>query len=85
MTRLINTTAPSSPKISMKIWSTGCPTELSIVVPKSWMEKRKLRMTKNPKRAEKPTELITPIGADQEALRVSSDRWADASNPVSVY
>lgn len=42
-------------------------------------------MTKNPKRDEKPTEEITPIGADQEALRVSSERWAEASKPVSVY
>jgi len=42
-------------------------------------------MTKNPKRALKPTEDITPMGADQDALRVSSERWADASKPVSVY
>lgn len=41
--------------------------------------------TKKPKREENPTEETTPIGADQDAFRVSSDRWADASKPVSVY
>ena len=49
------------------------------------MEKRKERITKKPKREEKPTEEMTPIGADQEALRVSSERCAEASKPVSVY
>jgi len=52
---------------------------------KFWMLNRKLRMTKNPKRALKPTEDMTPMGADQDALRVSSERWAEASKPVSVY
>jgi hypothetical protein len=42
-------------------------------------------MTKNPNKAEKPTELMTPIGADQDAFLVSSDRCADASKPVNVY
>jgi hypothetical protein len=42
-------------------------------------------MTNKPKRALKPTELITPMGALQEALCVSSERWAEASKPVSVY
>ena len=41
--------------------------------------------TKKPKMAEKPTEVRTPRGALQEALRVSSDRWAEASKPVMVY
>lgn len=49
------------------------------------MEKRKDRITKKPKRAEKPTEVITPIGALQDAFRVSSDRCAEASKPVRVY
>jgi hypothetical protein len=49
------------------------------------MEKRKERMTKNPNKAEKPTDEMTPRGALQEAFRVSSDKCADASNPVSVY
>ncbi len=49
------------------------------------MEKSRERRTKNPKSAEKPTEETTPMGADQEALRVSSLRWAEASKPVRVY
>jgi hypothetical protein len=52
---------------------------------KSWMLKRKLRSTKKPNSALKPTELTTPMGALQEAFRVSSERCADASKPVSVY
>jgi hypothetical protein len=74
MIRHMRTTAPSSPKTSTKICSTGCAKELPTVFSKSWMLKRKLRMTKRPKRAENPTELMTPIGALQEALRVSSER-----------
>ena len=31
------------------------------------------------------TDEMTPMGADHEAFRVSSDRCAEASNPVSVY
>jgi len=49
------------------------------------MENRKARMTKKPKNAEKPTELMTPIGALHDAFRVSSDRCAEASKPVMVY
>lgn len=41
--------------------------------------------TKKPKREEKPTDETTPMGADQEAFLVSSERWAEASKPVSVY
>jgi len=48
------------------------------------MLKRKLRTTKKPKMEENPTELMTPIGALQDAFRVSSERWAEASKPVSV-
>jgi hypothetical protein len=51
---------------------------------KDWMLKRKDRMTNQPKMALKPTLETTPMGADQDALRVSSDRWAEASKPVSV-
>jgi len=81
----INTTAPSSPNTSTKICSTGWPYELPTVLAKSWMEKRKASKTKKPKRAEKPTEEITPRGADHDAFRVSSERCAEASKPVSVY
>jgi hypothetical protein len=86
MIRHIRTTAPSSPQQSAKIWRTGCPKDPPVtVLSKSWIEKRKLKITKKPNREENPTDEITPIGADHEALRVSSDRWAEASNPVRVY
>jgi len=55
------------------------------VLVKSWIENRNERMTKNPKMELNPTEVMTPIGADQDAFRVSSERWADASKPVRVY
>lgn len=42
------------------------------------------RITKKPKRADTPIDIKTPIGALHEALRVSSDRWADASKPVQI-
>ncbi len=42
------------------------------------------RITKKPKRAETPIDIKTPRGALHEALRVSSDRWADASKPVQI-
>lgn len=51
---------------------------------KSWIEKRKDKRTRSPKIALNPTEEITPIGADQDAFRVSSDRCAEASKPVSL-
>lgn len=54
------------------------------MVSKFWMEKRKERSTRRPKMALNPTEETTPMGADQEALRVSSERWAEASKPVSL-
>ena len=85
MIRHINTTAPFSPNTSTKICNTGWPYALPIVFWKFWMLNRKLRRTKRPKRAEKPTEEMTPIGADQEAFLVSSERWAEASKPVKVY
>lgn len=68
------TTAPSGPKTSTKIWSTGLPYEELRVRSKSWMEKRKASMMKNPNNDENPTLEITPIGALQDALRVSSER-----------
>jgi hypothetical protein len=86
ITRDIRTTAPSSPHASAKIWSTGCPkSPPDAVKVKSWIENKKLKMTKKPNREENPTDDMTPIGADHEAFRVSSDRCAEASNPVSVY
>lgn len=83
--RHMSTTAPSSPKISIKICSTGWPTGGVTVLVKSWMLKRKESRTKSPKREEKPTDEITPIGALQLAFLVSSDKCAEASNPVNVY
>jgi hypothetical protein len=83
MIKHINTTAPSSPNMSTNICRTGCP--LCIVLSKFCILNRKLSITNKPKRALNPTELITPMGALQEALCVSSERWADASKPVSVY
>jgi hypothetical protein len=38
------------------------------------MEKRNAKITKKPKIAENPTELMTPMGALHDALRVSSER-----------
>ena len=58
---------------------------LPTVFSKFWIEKRKESRTKKPKTALNPTELITPRGALQAALRVSSDKCALASKPVSVY
>lgn len=55
------------------------------VFSKFWIENRRDRSTKKPNRAEKPTEVMTPMGALQDALRVSSERCADASKPVKVY
>ena len=86
MIRHIKITAPSSPQQSAKIWRTGCPKVPPVtVLSKSWIENRKLKITKKPNREENPTDEMTPIGADHEALRVSSDRCAEASNPVRVY
>lgn len=42
-------------------------------------------MRKNPKIEEQTIEVRTPIGADHDAFRVSSERWAEASYPVIVY
>ena len=81
----MSTTAPSSPKTSMNICKTGCPTVLVTVPSKSWMLKRKESSTKSPNRDEKPTDEMTPIGALQLAFLVSSDKCAEASNPVNVY
>ena len=45
------------------------------------MENSKETRRKNPKMDDTPTDINTPIGAFQEALLVSSERWADASKP----
>ncbi len=37
------------------------------------------------KMAETPTDMRTPTGAFHAALLVSSDKWAEASKPVTVY
>jgi hypothetical protein len=75
------TMAPSSPAISTKICKTGCAYGDASVASKSWIENRKAMRTKKPKIALKPTLLMTPIGALQLALLVSSDKCAEASKP----
>ena len=85
MMRVIRAMAPLFPKMSIKIWVTGWPTELSTVVAKSWMQKRRETSRKKPKTADTPTLMRTPSGAFQAALFVSSDKWAEASKPVMVY
>lgn len=77
--------APFSPKTSTKIFRTGWLYWLSRVSSKFWIEKRKASKTNRPNIALKPTLDMTPIGALQSACRVSSERWAEASKPVSVY
>jgi hypothetical protein len=84
-TRHMRTTAPSFPKTSTRIWMTGWPYSEDTVRSKSWMENKRQSSRKKPKMADTPIDVNTPIGADQEALRVSSERWADASKPVIVY
>ena len=79
MMSVINAMAPLGPKMSMRIWVTGWPTVLSTVPWKSWMEKRREMIRKKPNTAETPTDMSTPRGAFQDALLVSSDRWAEAS------
>lgn len=74
MMRQKSTTAPSGPKTSTNIWRTGLPYSLSRVRSKSWIEKRKASMMKNPNSDENPTEEMTPMGADQDAFLVSSDK-----------
>jgi len=74
--------APGLPKISMKICRTGCPASESIVVAKSWMQKRMETRTKKPKTAEAPTDMTTPSGALRAAFVVSSLICEEASNPV---
>lgn len=39
------------------------------------------RRGRTPKTADIATEVSTPMGADRDALVVSSERWADASKP----
>jgi len=85
MTRVKRTIAPSSPKISIKIWSTGCPTLLSIVAWKSWIENSRQRMRNQPNTADAKMEIKTPNGELHDAFFVSSERCADASNPVMLF
>lgn len=85
MIKVKRTMAPSSPNTSTKICKTGWPYAEFRVLSKFWMENRKAKRTKKPKKAENPTELMTPIGALHDAFRVSSDRCAEASKPVMVY
>lgn len=74
MIKVISTIAPFVPKISSKICATGCPT-LELTVPaKSWTEKSRARMRKKPNMEDTPIDMITPMGALQAALRVSSER-----------
>lgn len=67
------------PKMSTRIWTTGCPTSLWMVFLKSCIENRRAMIRKKPKTADIPMDISTPIGALHEALCVSSDKWAEAS------
>lgn len=71
--------------MSSSICNTGCPVGVSAVVAKSWIENRRHRIRKKPNTAEQMIDVRTPIGALQDAFRVSSDRCAEASKPVIVY
>ena len=82
MTSVMRAIAPFSPKTSINICSTGWPASLSTVLSKFWIEKSREMRRKKPKIAEHPTDIRTPIGAFQEALVFSSERCAEASNPV---
>jgi len=49
------------------------------------MEKSNEMRRKNPKTADTPIDVSTPMGALHAALCVSSDMCAEASKPVIVY
>ena len=83
--RVIRAMAPLFPKMSIRICVTGWPTGLLTVFGKSWMEKRRDSIRKKPNTPDTPTDISTPRGAFHEALFVSSDKWAEASYPVTVY
>ena len=85
MIKVMSTIAPFVPKTSTRICVTGSPIGVPTVLAKFWMEKSNARIRKKPKSEETPMEVITPIGALHDALRVSSERCAEASKPVSVY
>ena len=85
MTNVIRAIAPLLPKMSIRICTTGWPIVLFTVFGNDWIENRRERIRKNPNSDDTPIDIKTPSGALQEALRVSSDRWAEASKPVMVY
>lgn len=74
MMSAMRTSAPLSPKTSTRICSTGCSYCELMVRSKSWMEKSRHSIKKKPNTADTPMLVRTPMGADQAALCVSSER-----------
>lgn len=71
---VISTVVPSLPKISSKIWTTGWPSSLWIVLLKFWIENRSDRSRRKPNRAEATTAIIIPRGTFSNAFRVSLEK-----------
>ena len=60
--------------MSSKICNTGWPVGVLAVLLKSCTENRRHKMRKKPNTEEQMIDVSTPIGALQDAFRVSSDR-----------